>query len=282
MMRAGILGCGLMGSALARRLLSIGHQVTVYNRGNREVPSEARICSIPQEVIDKSDLLFITLSDYAAIMDVFKQMSDIDQKTFFQMATVSPGENDALCEYITDNGAIFVAAPVLGSRGEAATGKLLGMIGPKSSLTPQIEAVLSDVFASWIVFDTVAQAALTKLSLNFMILSMTATFSTAIAMMTSHGIDAESFMTLLRKSALYAPTFDKKLTNMLGDKFDNPNFPTKHLVKDADLFSAELINSGFDDGLSEALQDILSSAMEGGYADLDYSSMYRVIKDANL
>lgn len=45
------------------------------------------------------------------------------------------------------------------------------------------------------------------------------------------------FMAILRDSALYAPTFDKKLQRMLDRDYANPNFPTKHLLKDVRLFA---------------------------------------------
>lgn len=41
---------------------------------------------------------------------------------------------------------------------------------------------------------------------------------------------------IVRKSALYAPTFDKKRRRMLESDFSNPNFPTKDLAKDAGPF----------------------------------------------
>lgn len=44
-------------------------------------------------------------------------------------------------------------------------------------------------------------------------------------------------MAILRDSALYAPTFDKKLQRMLDRDYANPNFPTKHLLKDVRLFA---------------------------------------------
>lgn len=45
------------------------------------------------------------------------------------------------------------------------------------------------------------------------------------------------FMNILRESALYAPTYDKKLQRMLDRDYANPNFPTKHLLKDINLFT---------------------------------------------
>ena len=52
-------------------------------------------------------------------------------------------------------------------------------------------------------------------------------FSTSLGLLQRNGADIDKFMGILRGSALYAPTFDKKLQRMLDRDYANPNFPTK-------------------------------------------------------
>lgn len=52
-------------------------------------------------------------------------------------------------------------------------------------------------------------------------------FSTSLGLLQRNGADIDKFMDILRGSALYAPTFDKKLQRMLDRDYSNPNFPTK-------------------------------------------------------
>ena len=52
-------------------------------------------------------------------------------------------------------------------------------------------------------------------------------FSTSLGLLQRNGADIDKFMDILRGSALYAPTFDKKLQRMLDRDYANPNFPTK-------------------------------------------------------
>lgn len=64
-------------------------------------------------------------------------------------------------------------------------------------------------------------------------------FSASLGLVQKSGADVSAFMDLLRGSALYAPTFDKKLANYLNHSFASANFPTKHLLKDITLFKQE-------------------------------------------
>ena len=90
------------------------------------------------------------------------------------------------------------------------------------------------------VMGGVGAGAATKLAMNQLIGSLTVGFSTSLALLRKNGVDCETdsrFMSILRDSALYAPTFDKKLQRMLDRDYANPNFPTKHLLKDIKLFT---------------------------------------------
>lgn len=60
-------------------------------------------------------------------------------------------------------------------------------------------------------------------------------FSTSLGLLQRNGADIDKFMDILRGSALYAPTFDKKLQRMLDRDYANPNFPTKVRCKSCHL-----------------------------------------------
>lgn len=84
------------------------------------------------------------------------------------------------------------------------------------------------------------------------------------------------FMQILRDSALYAPTFDKKLQRMLDRNYSNPNFPTKHLMKDTDLFITEAKSAGINVSSIEGVGRILEMAVKMSSED-DYSSLFSAV-----
>lgn len=84
-------------------------------------------------------------------------------------------------------------------------------------------------------------------------------------------------MQILRDSALYAPTFDKKLQRMLDRNYSNPNFPTKHLMKDTDLFITEAKSAGLNISSIEGVCNILAMALNKSFSEDDYSSLFSAI-----
>ena len=91
-----------------------------------------------------------------------------------------------------------------------------------------------------------------------MIASLTHSFSLSLRMIQQAGVPVETFMQILRPSALYAPTFDKKLQRMLDHHYADPNFSTALLRKDLKLFLREATATGLQskglDGLAALLE----------------------------
>lgn len=116
-----------------------------------------------------------------------------------------------------------------------------------------------------------------KLALNQLIASVSSAFALSLSFVESQQIDVDIFMQILRNSALYAPTFDKKLQRMRDRNFSNPNFPTKHLLKDTNLFISEAKSLGLNVSSIEGVRQILEVAIDQGLSDADYSALFSAI-----
>jgi 3-hydroxyisobutyrate dehydrogenase len=123
----------------------------------------------------------------------------------------------------------------------------------------------------------VGQASALKLALNQLIASLTAAFSLSLGFVQRKGIKVELFMKILRESALYAPTFDKKLQRMLERDYSNPNFPTRHLAKDIDLFLSEAKEMNLQSAGLEGLDRVVKMTLDDGLSDMDYSALFNTI-----
>jgi 3-hydroxyisobutyrate dehydrogenase len=83
-------------------------------------------------------------------------------------------------------------------------------------------------------------------------------------------------MELLRGSALYAPSFDKKLAKLLSGDLAHPNFPTAHLRKDLLLFLASARRQDLNTAGLDGLAGLLLQAAGTPIDSLDYSALHRL------
>lgn len=272
------LGAGLMGTPMASRLLDAGYSLRAWNRTQSKLVTlgdqGALISATPAEATKDADTIFTMLSDGEVTAALLSELN-LAGKTVLQMATIGPGESMQLAEMAELSGGAYLEAPVLGSIPEAKDGRLIIMAGGPEAVFDKVLPLLQCLGPQPRRVGDIGQASAMKLALNQLIASLTVAFSTSLAFAEEYGVDIDAFMEILRESALYAPTFDKKLTKMLERHYQNPNFPTEHLIKDIDLFRREA--KGVDDLLLEALSQLYRRAQTGHKRE-DYSCVYDAVR----
>ncbi|MGD1871702.1 MAG: NAD(P)-dependent oxidoreductase [Mastigocoleus sp.] len=283
-MKVAFLGTGLMGLPMANRLWENGVNLTAYNRTPEKLEllkqKGIQVTTVPEQATRDADCIILMLTNTMAIYSVL--LSDtswrtLAGKTVIQMGTITPSESKQIQESITAAGGEYLEAPVLGSIPEAKAGKLIIMVGGQRQQYQRYLELLKNFGSDPLLVGSVGSAAALKLALNQLIVSLTSAFALSLGFLQRQNVDIDAFMKILRESALYAPTFDKKLPRMLDENFENPNFPTKHLLKDTNLFIDEAENLGLDVSNLEALGGILDKAIKMSLANKDYSSLYSAI-----
>jgi len=284
-MKIGVFGTGLMGNPLAERLFRNGFDVEVYNR-SFEKTENLRAMGIKayqkaEDLLHAADVYVSMLADSNANEEVFLSGKEtfLKGKTLIQMSTVATEENKYLNEKIRLAGGRFLEAPVLGSIPQVKAGELIIMVGGDKILFEKFREFFDVLSSKTVYVGEVGKASALKLALNQLIASLTAAFSTSLALVLEHGVDVDVFMEILRNSALYAPTYDKKLKRMLERNFENPNFPLKHLLKDVDLILRELEKTGINTDLVESVKRIVKRGLEMNLHEKDYSSLYNSVHE---
>lgn len=283
MVKVAFMGTGLMGLPMAQRLLAAQVPVVAYNRTASKLEvlqkSGAEIADLPEKAIAQSDCVILMLTNADAIQELLLKEASQQQlsgKTVIQMSTISPQESREIHDAVVAVGAEYLEAPVLGSIPQATAGELQVMVGASGEQFAQWSDLLKN-FGSPVLLGAVGAASSTKLALNQLIASLSCAFALSLGFVQRQGVDVEQFMSILRQSALYAPTFDKKLPQMLERNFAKANFPTKHLLKDTNLFLTEAETVGLNVSSLEGVKQILEMAQQLGLADADYSSLYAAI-----
>lgn len=283
-MRVSFLGTGLMGGPMAERLIDGGYEVTVYNRTREKAlplaEKGARIAESAREAVAAGECTVIMLKDAGAIRGLLEEdgrLPDLDGRTILQMSTIGSAESLRLMEDVRRAGGDYLEAPVLGSTPQAKEGTLLVVVGSTPEQFERWGELLRRFGPEPRRIGPVGHAATLKLAINQLIGSLAASFSLSLGMVRRSGLDVDGFMDVLRKSAFYAPAFDRKLPNMLARDFSNPNFPAALLLKDVDLVLAEAAGLGLRTEALEGVRAILAKTVEEGRGEADYSALYGVV-----
>lgn len=127
-----------MGSSIAQRLMSVGHEVGVWNRNSAKTKpltdAGAKLYASPAELVDGGEAVIIMLLNDAATEAVYRGpngilKSKLTGKLVIDMSTVRPDTMQSVGAAVAQQGATFVECPVGGSTGPAKEGKLFGLVG---------------------------------------------------------------------------------------------------------------------------------------------------------
>jgi 3-hydroxyisobutyrate dehydrogenase len=288
-MKLAVIGIGLLGREIALRLQSRPFSVSAWNRSPDKAEALASQGIQPVATVaaalDQTDAALMLLSDAAAIRAVLwptdgTEPPALADRLLIQMGTIAPNESRALARDVERAGGQYLEAPVLGSLPEAREGRLIVMAGGDLDLYQRCLPIFEALSTQPQRIGEVGQGAALKLAMNQLISGLTATFAYSLGLVRDEGIDVDQFMGLLRQSALYAPTFDKKLEKYLNHDYGQANFPLKHLRKDLGLFRRVAEQSSLHTAPLIALEAILEQAIGQGQGDLDYSALYDVLVNA--
>ncbi|HTP95428.1 MAG TPA: NAD(P)-dependent oxidoreductase [Burkholderiales bacterium] len=204
-MNVGIAGTGRMGAAIATRLMSAGHKVTVWNRTAQKTralaDAGAAVAATPAELARGAEVVITILTDAAAIDAVYNGAAgllsaDVGGKLFIEMSTVRPDTERALAPKVAARGAALVECPVGGTVGPARDGRLIGLAGGDAADVARAKPILDQLCRRLEHVGPVGAGASMKLAINLPLVVFWQAFGEALALCRPLGLDAARMMDL--------------------------------------------------------------------------------------
>ena len=202
-MKIGIVGTGRMGAAMASRLMSLGHEVTVWNRtADKTKPlaaAGAKVAATPAAVARDAELVISILTNSEAIAAAYEGpdgllSGDVKGRLFVEMSTVRPDAQRALAAKVQARGAALVDCPVGGTTGPARDGKLLGFVGGDPADVARAKPVLDQLCRRVEHVGPVGSGASMKLAINLPLLVYWQALGEALLLCRPLGIDPARMM----------------------------------------------------------------------------------------
>jgi 3-hydroxyisobutyrate dehydrogenase len=195
-----------MGAALAQRLMSVGHEVSVWNRSKEKttplVDKGAKLAATPRELASGAQVVVTILTDAHAIDATYRGedgllAGDVGGKLFVEMSTVRPAVEEELSQEVRAKGAAIVDCPVGGTVGPALDGKLLGFVGGEATDVARVKPVLDQLCRRVEHVGAIGAGARMKLAINLPLLVYWQALGEALLIIKSLGLDPKRTMDIL-------------------------------------------------------------------------------------
>lgn len=242
-MKIGIAGTGKMGTAIAARLKSVGHELLVWNRTEAKAQAAMALgaiwCPTARDLIQQSDIVICLLTNEQALDDVYFSANGLlsapaPDKLIIEMSTVSPDKQAVMAEKASKVGVKYLECPVGGSIGPAKEGKLIGFVGGSAEDLEIARPLLEQMCKRVEHVGNHGAGSMMKLAINLPLLVYWHTFAEALSLIQPLGLDP------------------KRVVDIFSETSGGPN-----LLKNRGAFIAQSLIDGKSDTVNVTLNTVI-------------------------
>ena len=285
--RIAFLGTGLMGAPMVRRLLSAGHQVTVWNRDRSKAEAlrsqGANVAETAAAAARDCEIVFTMLSDGKAVDAVLFESGVAEAlargAVVVDSSSIAPPIAKDHANRLLQRGIAHVDAPVSGGVVGAEAGTLAIMAGG----TADVIDGLSDVFAALGRVTHVGPSGagqICKLANQQIVAITIGAVAEAMVLVEAGGASREKFRDAIRGGFAESRILELHGARMVKRDF-TPGGPSKLQLKDLEAVKAMADRFSLELPLTEQVRREFSDFVSAGGGDTDHSGLLLHLEKMN-
>jgi 3-hydroxyisobutyrate dehydrogenase-like beta-hydroxyacid dehydrogenase len=279
----GIIGLGLMGTALSERLIDAKMPVIGFDiEASRCDKLKARggmVASSVRELAAKALTIIIAVYNGEQAETVFGEIEGTGSTRPIVICTTTcaPDEIFHLSLRAASAGFPLVEAPISGTSAEVRDGTATMLLAGDTGTLDAVDALIKRLCPRALRVGAIGDASRTKLAINLILQNNRAALAEGIAFAERLGLDGRAFLAAVRESAAYSRVMETKGEKMLTRDFR----PQSHIVqtlKDAELILEEAGRQGMPLPMSTTQADLLRAAISLEGPDSDSAAVIEAIR----
>ncbi len=289
MSKVGLIGTGIMGKAVATRLLNTGHTLTVYNRTQEKTVSLKKLGAIvvenPRIVAQSSDLVITVVKDAMAVETVAFGDNGIvhgrhPNLTVADMSTINPIASRSIAKRFMENQIMMLDTPVMGGPNVAELGELILMIGGNREIYQRYKKIFDFIGKKTFYIGSNGAAHAMKLALNLQIAMIALALSEGITLTRGADLDPELFLQILNSTYFKTGMSENKGPKMIKNTF-NATFTLKMMMKDLGTINDTAGTFNLSLPMAALASKLFIDAARMGLAELDYTGILAFIEKSS-
>jgi 3-hydroxyisobutyrate dehydrogenase-like beta-hydroxyacid dehydrogenase len=227
-------------------------------------------------------VIWLCVSDTAAVECVLFGADGVEPELKSGMvvvdsSTVSPSATCRFAQRVRAKGADYADAPAIGSKGAAADGSLVFIVGANEGLMSRLQPLFGAMGKRAIRTGDTGQGEATKLAINLQVALIFEAFAEGLVLTTKLGVAPECLIEAIQASVVRSGVVDYKAPAVLQRDFA-PHLPLRLMRKDIGLMLEAAKEVRVQLPALKALEEVYASAVEEGFADKDYSAILEVLE----
>ena len=288
-MNVGILGVGLLGSSIAKRLSLSGHKIFAYNRTRQKAESlknfGIQVVDSPKELASKCELVITILKDAPVIEQMAFGDNGIihgkhDGLIVADMSTINPISSRKIAKKFLDEGISMIDTPVMGGPSLAEKGQMVVMVGGKKEIYDKCKTVFDSIGEKTFLLGENGSGHAMKLAMNSQIAIFALALSEGIILAKKSGLDPMTFLEILNSTYFKTGMSINKGPKMVRGDFE-PSFFLKMMQKDLDEinYTADQVEANIP--ISKLANEIYQKAIKAGLGEIDYTGILSYLEKSD-
>jgi 3-hydroxyisobutyrate dehydrogenase len=279
----GIAGLGLLGSALAHRLLTNGFTPKGYDIDAAKTAAFAKAGGIAAGLDDVAhcDVVLLAVFDTSQVEDVVGNavapaVTPGVSKIVLCASTCDPDRIAALAAKAAPQLAL-IETPVSGSSGQVRNGDGVGLIGGDKDVIDSVADIIDALYPKWFYMGSAGNGGRAKLAINHMLGLNRLVLAEGLVFAQALGLDPKSFLDVARQSAAYSQVMDIKGAKMVSGEYSPQGFIHQSL-KDFHLILDQAAARGQAMPLATLNAAVLEACVKHGEGERDNSAVIEEIR----
>jgi 3-hydroxyisobutyrate dehydrogenase-like beta-hydroxyacid dehydrogenase len=278
----GVIGLGLLGTALAERLIAGGYPTVVWNRSPSKADQLiAAGATWSDNPLLECEIVVICLYTTEVVEEVLGNMKAglRSGQIIIDTTTGDPAQTSALGSRLAEQGVEYLEAPIAASSEQTRRGEALAMIAGDEQVFAKSREVIESLAPKSFYMGHWGAATKMKLVNNLVLGLNRVALAEGLVFAQAIGMNPAKALAVLQEGNAYSVVMDVKGQKMLSGDFTPQGKLSQHL-KDVRLILEEAHRAGIELPLSKTHRDLLVSAEEAGFGEQDNSSIIRAIESA--
>jgi 3-hydroxyisobutyrate dehydrogenase-like beta-hydroxyacid dehydrogenase len=281
----GMIGLGLLGHALASRLLAAGHQVIGFDvlpdRIDALVALGGNASASAAEVAKHAEAVCVVLPTLASVEDAILGPAGLitragAESTVIQMSTISPGLTERLAREVVARGSQFLDCPVSGTSAMVARGDGLIIAGGETAVVERWRPVLEAMLPRVAHVGRAGHATLVKLVANLLVGVHSLAAAEALTMARKAGVDLARTLEILTAGAAGSRMLEVRGPMIVEESFP-PQMKLDLFMKDLHLIQEAARAVGAPIPLTDVSERLYAAALGAGHGGEDLSVVVKAL-----
>lgn len=280
----GVIGLGVMGSAMSRHIIAAGHEVVGFDIDPvRRAEFAGSVAKSVADVARRAPITLLSLPSSEALAQVAAELADgaSPGSVAVEMGTLPLADKEAACALLASSGVDLLDAPVSGTGLQAADATLVVYSSGERAAHEQVAPIFDLIGKQTFYLGPFGNGSRMKFVANLLVAVHTLAAAEAHQLGSACGLDPDVVQEVIAAGVGSSAMFEIRGPMMAADTYEPPSARLAIILKDASIIADHARSLDSPTPLLDAAIPLYEAAVDAGLGNLDAAALRQLLAELN-